>query len=80
MNAAGRALVLLFVMAGAATVAFGAWGTTPGANGDLVFRRYFDDSHTVFPEYIPHTDHNATQIGHMSQHVVRVQHIGSLQA
>ena len=46
MNAAGRALVLLFVMAGAATVAFGAWGTTPGANGDLVFRRYFDDSHT----------------------------------
>jgi len=46
MNAAGRALVLLFVMAGAAIVAFGAWGTTPGANGDLVFRRYFDDSHT----------------------------------
>ena len=22
------------------------WGTAPGANGDLVFRRYFDDSHT----------------------------------
>jgi Tol biopolymer transport system component len=37
---------LLIVSAGAGILALGAWGTAPGANGDLVFRRYFDDSHT----------------------------------
>jgi TolB protein len=31
---------------GTAMVAPGAQGTAPGANGDLVFRRYFDESHT----------------------------------
>ena len=38
--------MLLIVSAGAGIVALGAWATAPGANGDLVFRRYFDDSHT----------------------------------
>ena len=37
---------MLIVSAGAGVVAFSAWGTAPGENGDLVFRRYFDDSHT----------------------------------
>ena len=46
MNAARRALVLITFVAGAGVAALGAWGTAPGANGDLVFRRYFDDSHT----------------------------------
>jgi len=46
MNGGRRALVLISVMAGAGIAALGAWGTAPGANGDLVFRRYFDDSHT----------------------------------
>jgi len=46
MTAARSALVMLIVSAGAGVVAFSAWGTAPGENGDLVFRRYFDDSHT----------------------------------
>lgn len=46
MNGARRALVLVTVAVGAGIAALGAWGTAPGANGDLVFRRYFDDSHT----------------------------------
>ena len=46
MHPTRRALVLVSVLAGAGVSALGAWGTAPGANGDLVFRRYFDDSHT----------------------------------
>lgn len=39
-------MVLAIAAAVAGIVACGARGTAPGANGDLVFRRYFDDSHT----------------------------------
>ena len=46
MNAAQRALTLITAIGVAGIFALGAWGTAPGANGDLVFRRYFDDSHT----------------------------------
>src|SRR5262245_45220216 len=46
MTAARRALVLAIVLTSAAATALSAYGTAPGANGDLVFRRYFDDSHT----------------------------------
>lgn len=46
MPAPRRALVLVFVLAIAIITALAARGTAPGANGDLVFRRYFDDSHT----------------------------------
>ncbi len=46
MNAPRRALILIAAIGGAGILALGAWGTAPGTNGDLVFRRYFDDSHT----------------------------------
>ena len=46
MNATRRALTLIAAIGGAGIFALVAWGTAPGANGDLVFRRYFDDSHT----------------------------------
>ena len=46
MNATRRALAVLIVAAAAGIAVCGACGTAPGANGDLVFRRYFDDSHT----------------------------------
>jgi TolB protein len=45
MNGARQALGLVTVVLMAAIGVHGARGTTPGANGDLVFRRYFDDSH-----------------------------------
>ena len=45
MNRARHAAVLALVAAGAAIAAAAASGTAPGSNGDLVFRRYFDDSH-----------------------------------
>jgi Tol biopolymer transport system component len=38
-------LVLGLAIAGCAVGAATAWGTAPGGNGDLVFRRYFDDGH-----------------------------------
>src|SRR5262245_48146433 len=46
MNPARLALVATFVVVAAAVSTLSAWGTAPGTNGDLVFRRYFDDSHT----------------------------------
>jgi TolB protein len=46
MTGARRSLVLLTALAAAGGAALSAWGTAPGANGDLVFRRYFDDGHT----------------------------------
>jgi Tol biopolymer transport system component len=46
MNGARRASILVVALAVSGVTALSAWGTAPGANGDLVFRRYFDDSHT----------------------------------
>jgi TolB protein len=45
MNAFGRVLASATVLAAFAVTAVSAWGTAPGSNGALVFRRYFDDSH-----------------------------------
>ena len=41
-----RAIALLSAVLVFATVAVDAWGTAPGKNGNLVFRRYFDKGHS----------------------------------
>jgi Tol biopolymer transport system component len=46
MKRRARTFVLVCVFTAFASVAATAWGTAPGKNGDLVFRRYFDKSHS----------------------------------
>jgi len=46
MNRGACTLILVGVVTVFASVAAAAWGTAPGKNGDLVFRRYFDKSHS----------------------------------